>query len=114
MKILVLDDEPDDLEIIRDLLRLEFKDHRIDARPYNPAEIINYMSYDVIVLDELLGTARGTELAVLMRRLAYRGIILLISGASKPRANIDGFLHKRELGRLADRLRELLEAERDD
>lgn len=95
-----MDDDPDDVEVVRGHVHNVLPDAVIDAKTLAFAEPHDYLQYDLIVMDERIGPYHGSEICALIRRLGYTKGVILISGWGQVLKNFDRFVNKDDMEQL--------------
>jgi CheY-like chemotaxis protein len=80
-KILVVDDEPQVLQVVASMLDREGYETTTAPEPRQALEIIAQGGFDLILTDVVMPGMRGTELAKRIRRLSPSSSVMLMSGS---------------------------------
>lgn len=100
-RCVVIDDDPDDLDLILEALASKLEHWIVDTERTTFNEFSRYFDYDLIILDECIGPFRGSEISTLLRRMHYKGGIVIVSGVQRSMEGFDAFVWKDNLTELA-------------
>jgi two-component system OmpR family response regulator len=90
MRVLALDDDEETLDLIGSALRRAGHDVVLVSEASGAEQVLDVQTFDVLVLDVMLGETSGLDLCLTLRRDGCSTPILFLSARGTVRARVDG------------------------
>ena len=104
MRVLVIEDDLDDTLIMRTIIETDVPDAHVTTRTIPLSDPRQYLEYDALIFDELIGPYFGSEVAALVRRMGFKGPIFIVSGKGNVEKNFNEYLNKENIKNLGKEL----------